>query len=1090
MDKCEIVERILVRLDFEGKIKDGKLLKQDVRTETCNFLSRYVITDFTYDDMPKAMLKYDFCYYMDRKSAHNSKHFIMKMSEVEKLREKYAKDLSSENSSETSNQENTQDSVGKYYFQHTLTTEQKKYDGFAYSDKSCFVCKETFDMQRKFEDHMKSHGKNFSIQSTDKRRRMLSMKVHYEPKVGKFVYKITSAKKQQIFTINRVILVFPEDNDFHSLHIFEEEKYTKFEVHCEVLSLVDHPYSILLFYTMGETEKISLLTQFHFTVKKLFHHEDITLDKIKDKNTSNRPVNVKVMKFHPLPWYDPSYEMKSLSKKKFADAKLSPKERQLLMKVRSFLNGRLTKENYVNFWETLVQIEDCCQAELMSKNNRLGEKLIFSQGYYVLEIPNLSELSPAIMEGDKLNIVPCETKTKKRKMFARVHQVRKDNIVLDVETSDALNTGSLYDVYFLPNRMPIQLERHALQYVQNHKLATFFFPDSIPTHPIDFSGFEWINDSVKENPEQQSAIIHMVEKSSFPAPYILMGPPGTGKTTTIVEAICQIIRREPGARILVSATSNYASNEVALRLLKYLPHEGIFRMFASSKETEIDFIDPELKNISNLRFDFHYYPHMEELACYNVVVTTLAVAGKFAQAKINCNHFSYVFIDECGSSTEPSSLIPIAGVVSSARRIHAQIILAGDPKQLGPIVHSKTARDALGVSILERLIDTGIYAKDPTTGKYNPRVITKLIRNFRSHPKILEFPDVEFYSGELMAEGSPQVTRWACGWKYLPNKSVPIIFEHVIGQSEQDDNSPSWYNMREVQRVMFHIDKIMQAKNICGRKIDQKSIGVITPYKKQCQKINLECKKRKWPDIDVGSVETFQGQERPVIILSTVRSLTHGVGFLNNPKRLNVALTRAQGLLIIVGNIDTLEKDPMWSNFIAFCRCNNVIKEVFNYDPKPKQRSKSHNRQQNRNSVHIDKENTIQPLMSVSVMPPDFLRLPDVPKSIPFQSASDNRNVRPSSVHLDSAGRHLPQRLARDFPVTNCLKVSAPVKPSIDRNLLLRHYPFDVPTSYAFVNNPNPQLTQLNAVPRPAPRVTVVSPPPVQEKKKSKCLIM
>uniref|UniRef100_A0A1B0DII1 DNA2/NAM7 helicase-like C-terminal domain-containing protein n=1 Tax=Phlebotomus papatasi TaxID=29031 RepID=A0A1B0DII1_PHLPP len=379
------------------------------------------------------------------------------------------------------------------------------------------------------------------------------------------------------------------------------------------------------------------------------------------------------------------------------------------------------------------------------------------------------------------------------------------------------------------------------------------------------------------------------------------------------------------------------------------------------------------------------------------------------------------------------------------------------------------------VSLLERLIDTGIYAKDPNTGKYNPRVITKLIRNFRSHPKILEFSDEVFYSGELMAEGSPEITRWACGWKFLPNKSVPIIFEHVIGESEQDDNSPSWYNMREVRRVMFHIDQLMKAKNIFGRKITQNCIGVITPYKKQCQKITIECKKRKWEDIDVGSVEQFQGQEKPVIILSTVRSLTRGVGFLNNPKRLNVALTRAQALLIVVGNVDTLQTDPTWNEFIDFCKGNNLVKKINDIGCAAQKRTKHQVQNQ---------ENTITPTSStreverVKASSELSLSLPDVPKDdlgrIPDLRKSDDRNP---SVCMDLIEKEVSSEIGAVALANNSTeKANAIVvrKPSLgefdlasytgakgdtssyERCIRPRPEPIvvNVPSTYEFVNAP------------------------------------
>uniref|UniRef100_A0A1B0GN95 Uncharacterized protein n=2 Tax=Phlebotomus papatasi TaxID=29031 RepID=A0A1B0GN95_PHLPP len=219
-------------------------------------------------------------------------------------------------------------------------------------------------------------------------------------------------------------------------------------------------------------------------------------------------------------------------------------------------------------------MEDCAATEQFASIDKLGKKLISQEKYYVLQIPNVPEQSPAIMEGGEVIVVPSNEVSKK--MIGRVYQVRTNDIVLDMD-GDILDRNTLYNIHFLPNRVTIQLEREALNYVSMNKISKFFFPKSLPTHPIDYRGFEWINESVKTNPEQQSAIIHIVEKASFPAPYILMGPPGTGKTTTIVEAVCQILKRDKDAKILIAASSNYACDVLALRLLKYLPNETVFR---------------------------------------------------------------------------------------------------------------------------------------------------------------------------------------------------------------------------------------------------------------------------------------------------------------------------------------------------------------------------------------------------------------------------------------------------------------------------------------------------------------------------------
>lgn len=118
-----------------------------------------------------------------------------------------------------------------------------------------------------------------------------------------------------------------------------------------------------------------------------------------------------------------------------------------------------------------------------------------------------------------------------------------------------------------------------------------------------------------------------------------------------------------------------------------------------------------------------------------------------------------------------------------------------------------------------------------------------------------------------------------------------------------------------------------------GRKITEKDIGVIAPYRKQVQKIRKVCDKSNWKEITIGSVEQFQGQERLIIVISTVRSQLKllkfdnkfHLGFLNNPKRFNVAITRAKALVIVIGNPNLLQHETYWRTFIQYCMDKGCI---------------------------------------------------------------------------------------------------------------------------------------------------------------------
>lgn len=224
---------------------------------------------------------------------------------------------------------------------------------------------------------------------------------------------------------------------------------------------------------------------------------------------------------------------------------------------------------------------------------------------------------------------------------------------------------------------------------------------------------------------------------------------------TIVESVCQLWKLNPKANILISTATNSSCNEIATRLLKYLPNGDLFRLFASNLHKNMEKIDINLIKISNLKNQNHFYPGLNTLFKYRILLTTLTVAGRLVQGKIPNNHFTHVFIDECGSASEPAALIPIVGIVTGYKEMTGNVILAGDPKQLGPIIKSTKAESmGLGISLLERLMNLPIYQKNQDTHKYNSILITKLIRNFRSHHKILTLSSRMFYENELIAAAS------------------------------------------------------------------------------------------------------------------------------------------------------------------------------------------------------------------------------------------------------------------------------------------------------------------------------------------------
>ncbi|XP_017673744.1 PREDICTED: RNA helicase Mov10l1 isoform X1 [Lepidothrix coronata] len=425
------------------------------------------------------------------------------------------------------------------------------------------------------------------------------------------------------------------------------------------------------------------------------------------------------------------------------------------------------------------------------------------------------------------------------------------------------------------------------------------------------------------NVQQKLAVKRILSGECRPTPYILFGPPGTGKTVTVIEAILQIHYTLPDSRILVCAPSNAATDLICLRLHQsgLLKPGAMVRVNAAFRSAEQidDMVKPYCKDGDDI----------QKALWSRIVITTCSSAGLFYQTDTRLGHFTHVIVDEAGQASEPESLIPI-GLISEA---HGQIVLVGDPKQLGPVIKSKLALTfGLSMSLLERLTTRELYLRDEDAfgacGAYNPLLITKLTKNYRSHSALLALPSKLFYHKELEVCADASVVTSLLNWGKLPRKGFPLIFHGIKGTETREGHSPSWFNPAEAVQVMQYCCHLAKNENAAVSVTD---IGVITPYRKQVEKIKFLLRSIDLADIKVGTVEEFQGQEYTAIILSTVRSQEdliddekYCLGFLCNPKRFNVAITRAKALLIVVGNPHVLVKDPCFCALLEYSLMNRV----------------------------------------------------------------------------------------------------------------------------------------------------------------------
>uniref|UniRef100_A0A8C8SHY1 RNA helicase n=1 Tax=Pelusios castaneus TaxID=367368 RepID=A0A8C8SHY1_9SAUR len=616
------------------------------------------------------------------------------------------------------------------------------------------------------------------------------------------------------------------------------------------------------------------------------------------------------------------------------------------------LASQLQFENYRQKFQQLLHLEELQMEVDIRRYDMQDVRMVkdtSNKKLLVLEVPGLAENRPSVLKGDHLFASLSAERSSPQSVQYKgyAHAVELDTVKLGFSRKllDKFVDNLKFDVTFTFNRLPLRVRHRAVELAEKRNLRDILFPSFSYGETLLAEGaqLKLFDRSLENNLEQYNAVQQIVTGISRPAPYIIFGPPGTGKTVTVVEAIKQVITCIEGSHVLACAPSNSASDLLCQRLMKHLNRNSIYRINSSNRDYRQvpEMIKPHC-NWDDAQ-QCHVYPSKEKLQQYRVIVTTLVTAGRLATARFPAGHFSHVFMDECGQAMEPESAVAIAGILSvmdqQTNPLGGQLVLAGDPKQLGPILRSPLAVEhGLGISLLERLmLHNSLYQKGEQS--YNPQFVTKLLRNYRSHAAILKVPNEQFYEGELQECADRLISYSYCTWEELPTQGFPIIFHGVLGEDEREGNSPSFFNTAEVVVLLAYLKKLLQSQGKRGRaRLSPKEIGIIAPYRKQVEKIRQAITRKdkdlmSLPDIKelkMGCVEEFQGQERRVLLISTVRSSTDflpmdkkfKLGFISNPKRFNVAITRAKALLIVVGNPDVLSQDPHWAMFLRYCMDN------------------------------------------------------------------------------------------------------------------------------------------------------------------------
>lgn len=416
---------------------------------------------------------------------------------------------------------------------------------------------------------------------------------------------------------------------------------------------------------------------------------------------------------------------------------------------------------------------------------------------------------------------------------------------------------------------------------------------------------------------------------------LIQGPPGTGKTVTSATIVYHMARQGQG-QVLVCAPSNIAVDQLAEKI--NLTGLKVVRLAAKSREAITSNVEEltlhyQVRNVETaenaemqrlLRKRRSQQTSVGEekklgkllrqaenefLKAADVICCTCVGAG---DPRLKRCTFRHVLIDESTQATEPELMIP---VVQGCRHL----VFIGDQCQLGPVVMEKRAEKAgLGQSLFERLMALGVRPQ-------------RLQVQYRMHPALSQFPSDTWYEGTLqngVSSRDRQLGHQQGGDFPWPSRSMPMMFWSQLGQEELAATGTSYLNRAEASAVERIVTTFLRS----GVSADQ--IGVITPYEGQRSWV-VNHMQRSGPmgqmayeSVEVASVDSFQGREKDLIILSCVRSNEHqGIGFLSDPRRLNVALTRAKYGLIVLGNPKVLSRQPLWNALLSHFREKQLLVE-------------------------------------------------------------------------------------------------------------------------------------------------------------------
>ena len=431
------------------------------------------------------------------------------------------------------------------------------------------------------------------------------------------------------------------------------------------------------------------------------------------------------------------------------------------------------------------------------------------------------------------------------------------------------------------------------------------------------------------NQSQKDAILAITQNENI---CIVHGPPGTGKTTTLIEAIVQRVKL--GEKIIVAAPSNAAVDNIASVLLKqnlnvlrignttkveeaiynHTPEGKLanskqqkeikelkkraeeFRRMALKYKRSFGKAEREQRNllfteVKNIRAEIKNIQAYNDGKLYEEAEVILGTPIGLYDAKLRKYKFNSLVIDEAGQCIEPMAwcIFPLAD----------KYILAGDHLQLPPTLLSiEAAKLGFAKSILE-------------IGIGNIENIYLLDTQYRMHSSIAGFSSKYFYESKLTTA------------EHLRGFEKNIVFIDTAGSGFNETNGSNGVSLQNEGEIKI-IEKLIESENI-----NSLALAIISPYAGQVSAIKEKVNSK----IRISTIDSFQGQEKEIIILSLVRSNDDGeIGFLKDYRRMNVAITRAKQKLFVIGDSATIGGDNFYKSFLNYIETNGVYKTVWEMD--------------------------------------------------------------------------------------------------------------------------------------------------------------